>query len=187
MAEGDGDGATGLDRPKEPEEMTALERAAFAERCREIGSRGFKAGDWQYAALAYSEGLRYLEYEPHDGEMQPDPSFDHGGKAQLDKDMALAVTLFSNLAAVTLKLEEPRDALDYAEKALRFDPRHAKAALHRANALLALGDYQAAKAAAQALEPEISAKVAAQAERALREAKRQEKAFFSKMLNSSAR
>ena len=23
--------------------MTALERAAFAERCREIGSRGFKA------------------------------------------------------------------------------------------------------------------------------------------------
>ena len=38
-------------------------------------------------------------------------------------------------------------------------PLKAKAALHRANALLALGDYQAAKAAAQALEPEISARL----------------------------
>ena len=39
--------------------------------------------------------------------------------------MALAVTLFSNLAAAFLKLEDPHQALCYAEKALRFDEGHA--------------------------------------------------------------
>ena len=39
--------------------------------------------------------------------------------------MSLASILFSNLAAVALKLDDPRQALHYAENALRFDMTHA--------------------------------------------------------------
>ena len=40
------------------------------------------------------------------------------------KDMSLASSLFSNLAAVALKLDDHRQALQYAENALRFDMTH---------------------------------------------------------------
>lgn len=43
------------------------------------------------------------EFVPHDPQMQPLPS-DHGGQHHLEKDMALAVTIFSNLAATLLHL-----------------------------------------------------------------------------------
>ncbi len=43
------------------------------------------------------------EFVPHDAQMQPLPS-DHGGQHHLEKDMALAVTIFSNLAATLLHL-----------------------------------------------------------------------------------
>ena len=46
------------------------------------------------------------------------------GSAFGAKDMSLAVTLFSNLGAVSLKLEDPHQALHYTEKALRFDAAH---------------------------------------------------------------
>ncbi|CAE7695074.1 cyp41 [Symbiodinium pilosum] len=169
--------------------MTGLERSAFAARCKDIGNRGFKASDWGYAVLAYQEGIRYLEYLPHDSEMQP-LRFDHGGAQlnHLDKDMSLAVTLFSNLAAAFLKLQEPHEALKYAEKALRFDAAHAKALYRRGQALLALGEYSEALVAAEELlrkEPgnPDAASLKSAAALGAKVATQKEKALFSKMLS----
>ncbi|CAE7422520.1 PPID [Symbiodinium natans] len=167
--------------------MTPSERWAFACRCKEIGNRGFKASDWEYAMLAYQEGLRYLEYVPHGREMQPVPGLDHGGAEQLDKDMSLAVTLFSNLGAVSLKLEDPHQALHYTEKALRFDAAHVKSHFRRSQAFLALGEHSQALAAAEEVlrqEPKNAEAVGLKsaAAQGLQIARRKEKALFSKML-----
>ncbi|CAE7670625.1 FKBP65 [Symbiodinium sp. CCMP2592] len=180
-------GGEGVAPPKEPSEMTPAERSAFAVRCKEIGNRAFKASEWDYAMLAYQEGLRYLEYVPHDHEMQPIPGLDHGGQEQLDKDMSLASILFSNLAAVALKLDDPRQALHYAENALRFDMTHVKALFRRGQALLALGEHFDALATAEELlrkdpkNPEAVGMKSAAAT-AIQAAKKKEKALFSKML-----
>eukprot|EP00913_Durusdinium_trenchii_P030408 g28484.t1 len=157
--------------------MTCEERSAFAQKCKDIGNRGFQAGDWDYAAVAYQEGVRYLEYVPHTSEMQPKPGFDHGGEERLNQDMALAVTLFSNLAATMLKMDEPQEALEYAEKALRFDEHHAKALFRRGQALLALGEASAAAETAARLAataPREAAKLKSLADQLDKEAKKKE-------------
>ena len=166
--------------------MTTEERSEFAEKCKNIGNRGFQAGDWDYAVLAYQEGIRYLEFVPHDPQMQPLPS-DHGGQHHLEKDMALAVTIFSNLAATLLKMDEPMDALEYAEKALRFDPKHVKSLFRRGQAHLALGNFAAVTETAKELEfyqEQEAANLRKLAERGSAEAKRKEKALFAKMMSS---
>ncbi|CAL1139827.1 unnamed protein product [Cladocopium goreaui] len=180
------DSSASIPRPKEPEEMTAEERSAFAEKCKGIGNRGFQAGDWDYAVVAYQEGIRYLEFVAHDQQMQPLPS-DHGGAQRLEKDMALAVTIFSNLAATMLKMDEPSEALGYAEKALRFDPKHVKSLFRMGQAHLALGNFDAVHLTAKELEEqeqEEAAKLIKMAEHGAAVAKRKQKALFTKMMSS---
>ncbi|CAK0788171.1 unnamed protein product [Prorocentrum cordatum] len=111
---------------KQPEEMTQQERSDFALRCKEVGNRGFKAGEWDYAILSYQEGLRYLQYAPHDAEFQPDRSFDHGGEAGLARDMALAVDLYNNLCHRTV-----RGAAERGRSAARSGLLHGGAAAGR--------------------------------------------------------
>mmetsp|Transcript_28663 Transcript_28663/g.72647 ORF Transcript_28663/g.72647 Transcript_28663/m.72647 type:complete len:216 (-) Transcript_28663:87-734(-) len=171
---------------KQPEEMTVQERSAFATRCKEIGNRGFKAGDWAYSALAYEEGLRYLQYEPGK-EGVPDSKFDHGGADRLENDMRLVLSFFLNLAAVMLKVGEDRRAEKFCSQAIAFDADNIKAHFRRAQALLAQGDYEGAlRDVARVLELDPTnrevAAVQRSAEAGLRNAVQQEKAMFAKML-----
>merc|ERR1719352_2181754 len=128
---------------KEPEEMTIIERSAFAAKCKDIGNRGFKEGDWAYAVLAYQEGIRYLQWQPCTKDGQEMPGYDHGGEEQVTSDMKLACMLFTNLAAPQLKMGEAREAMVSCSRALDFDPSNIKALYRMGQAQLALGDYDA--------------------------------------------
>lgn len=111
---------------KPPEAMTVEERSAFAAKCKDIGNRGFKTGEWEYAALAYEEGLRYLQFAP--GEQGcVDTNFDHGGAERLANDATMVAALSLNLAAVMLKIGEERRAVELCSQALSFDATSAKA------------------------------------------------------------
>ena len=124
------------------------------------------------------------------------------------KDMSLASSLFSNLAAVALKLDDHRQALQYAREraALRHDPcalaalaaglsiepaswlsPQVKALFRRGQALLALGEHSDALATAEELlrkdpkNPEAVGLKSAAAT-AIQAVKKKEKVLFSKML-----
>jgi len=171
---------------KDPEEMTSEERSEFAAKCKEIGNRGFKIGDWAYAIVAYEEGIRYLRYAP--GEEGAFPSgYDHGGSDRVESDMRLAVLLFNNLAAALLKLGEDRKAVECCSQVLEFDATNTKALFRLGQAQLALGEHDAAlEALGRVLKLEPLNHEAAQLKRSVeldsKSAVRKEKAMFAKML-----
>lgn len=171
---------------KPPEAMTVEERSAFAAKCKDIGNRGFKTGEWEYAALAYEEGLRYLQFAP--GEQGcVDTNFDHGGAERLANDATMVAALSLNLAAVMLKVGEERRAVELCSQALSFDATSAKAHYRRAQALLALGDCDGAVLdAARAVELDPTCREALLLQQSAAAAERtsvqQEKAMFAKML-----
>eukprot|EP00931_Biecheleriopsis_adriatica_P124210 TRINITY_DN99318_c0_g1_i1.p1 TRINITY_DN99318_c0_g1~~TRINITY_DN99318_c0_g1_i1.p1 ORF type:complete len:210 (-),score=57.78 TRINITY_DN99318_c0_g1_i1:51-680(-) len=174
------------DAPKQPEEMTAEERSQFAAKCKDIGNGGFKKGDWEYANFAYQEGIRYLQYMPYDSQWAPKADFDHGGEDHLKKDSALAVTLFSNLAATMLKMDQPQQALGHSRNALAFEPNHVKSLFRAGQAHLALGEHELALEAADRileLEPGNSeaTKLKGSAQRCEKMAREKQKAMCSKM------
>uniref|UniRef100_A0A7S2VL02 Uncharacterized protein n=1 Tax=Zooxanthella nutricula TaxID=1333877 RepID=A0A7S2VL02_9DINO len=136
--------------------------------------------------LAWEEGLRYLQYEPGaDG--APDPAFDHGGAALVERDTQLAAALCCNMAAALLKTGEDRKAADFCCQALTFDPGNFKAIVRRAQALVNLGEYEVALQDVQrGLEIDPACKEAAALRRSIdagvRRAQVRERELFAKMM-----
>lgn len=185
------------EKVKEPDDMTAEERAEHAAKCKETGNAAVAAQDFPAAVEAYDEGQRYMTFgqgqnsgHGHGHSHGHGPcNHDHGEPevAELDADgKKLAVALLSNLAMVRLKQGEPELAKFDCLKALQFDPDNVKAIFRCASAKLALADFAgAAESAQKLLDLDAGNK---DAERLLRtieadkkKARQKEKAMCSKM------
>merc|ERR1711957_1053278 len=121
--------------------MTVQERSQFASKCKNIGDRGFTSGEYEYAVLAYEEGIRYLQFQPCQNDGAAIDGYDHGGENLMDDDMKIAILLFSKLAAAQLKVGEEKKALLSCAHALTFDSLNIEALLTQARSQVALGQY----------------------------------------------
>lgn len=112
--------------------MTIAEKISKASPLKDEGNIFFKAGQWADAKKAYTQAADYISktFGASDEE------------SRIIKD--LNISLFSNLAAVCLKLNDAKLAVEHASKVLSFDPKHAKANYRLSQAKLALGLFEEA-------------------------------------------
>jgi len=172
-------------KPKEPEEMTVVERSNHVQKCKLLGNNAFKQEDWQFASYAYEEGVKYMSYEPG-REGIVDSKFDHGGMEQLEEDHKLLVALLTNLAACYLKVGDESRAADKCTEALNLQPENMKALFRRAQARFALGQWDRVMAdISRMLELEPQNKAAEQMRRSvdveMKKGEKKTKEMFSKM------
>lgn len=195
------------EKVKEPYEMSPEEKQEFATKQKEIGNAAFKKEDWSSAIEGYEEGMRYIMANDDDDDDEDgghDHGHSHGGKpcsgahggdddedapapkALSDSEKVLAIALLSNCAAAKLKINEPSSAVEDCTKAIKIDPTHVKTVFRRAQGHLALGSYAACvEDGKRVLELDSTNKAAEQlikkAELEERNAKKKEKAMYSKM------
>ena len=123
---------------KEAHELTLDEALAEAATLKAKGTDAFKGGAWAEARGAYERAAGLLA-EREEG---------WGGEAPLEDDSparALLLSCWLNAAQCALKLEEWYGARDAAGKALALDGASVKALFRRGRALMALGEFGAAK------------------------------------------
>uniref|UniRef100_A0A7S3G7C9 peptidylprolyl isomerase n=1 Tax=Palpitomonas bilix TaxID=652834 RepID=A0A7S3G7C9_9EUKA len=116
------------EKEKEPWELDDSEKMEKATEAKNKGNEFYKAGDNKQAVEAYSDGLRYVEYETG------------------ETFKAVKLSLLLNKSQAALKLSEYSDAKESASKALDEDKDNVKGLFRRGSALLGLGDYKEAKA-----------------------------------------
>lgn len=191
---------------KPPKKMTAAERRDHAKKMKEQGTEAFKAGDYASAINRYEDGVEYITWDAdspggHGGDSDSEEDWEdppeQGGDADGEKkdeekglsqdDKELAIALLNNCAMAKLKLGDDLESAKFdCTKVLDFDDKNVKAFFRRAQAELAMGNFQACREdAAKAVEIDPSNKEAAQlATKATQQEKAQkkkEKDMYGKM------
>mmetsp|Transcript_15748 Transcript_15748/g.25114 ORF Transcript_15748/g.25114 Transcript_15748/m.25114 type:complete len:177 (+) Transcript_15748:40-570(+) len=160
---------------REPGQLTESERAEHALGEKAAGNIAFKAQEWATAVGRYREGLRYATYAQH-----------HGMTVQ-EETRKIAPVLFSNCAAAYLKQDDAKMAVEACNQAIAIDPENMKAYFRRAQAQMALGNYDSAAEDAlhmlemDPLNPEAK-QMHQKAERSAKEYRRADKAVCKNML-----
>ena len=123
------------------------------ERLKEQGNAAFRAAEYERACELYEEAVRSLppgRLEPGDGAASPAGPRSHNDRWRLSEacgkaKLLLITTLWCNVAAGRLKLQQWDAAEAAASTVLRLDPRHAKALFRRAVARRHRGFLQQAR------------------------------------------
>jgi FK506-binding protein 4/5 len=124
---------TDMQKEKEPWEMTNEEKFSNASTRREHGNQLFKQGHLKRAAKRYKSALSCL-------------TSDHAFNDQQKKEARAAqVPCHLNLAAVAIKRQQWKAALESAKKALEIDPNNTKALFRHAQASAESGELIAAQ------------------------------------------
>ncbi|CAB3999198.1 peptidyl-prolyl cis-trans isomerase FKBP62-like [Paramuricea clavata] len=123
-----------FEKVKNSWELTFEERCSYALEQKAKGTRYHKAGLWLFAARHYSKALKSLIL----------------ARCQLPSDKnnddfyLLQVQCHSNLAACQLKLERYQHVLENCTKVIQMDSANIKAFYRRAQACIALNDFDEA-------------------------------------------
>jgi len=153
-------------------ERTTVEKIKAAKNFREAGNKLFKEQNYGLACVEYRKGLLQYDYTFPEGNEET--------KAVEDAKLSL----FLNLAACKLHLDDFKEALNQCRQALSIDPNCAKALYRKGLSHMALFDYDDAKIALEeALEIEPSNKTIHSALHELREKMIEYNAKTKKMTN----
>jgi peptidylprolyl isomerase len=112
-------------------ELTLAEKIEQCTLAKDQGNTFFKQGQWPEAAEQYTAGTKYL-------------SSTWGAEEEQDTVKQLNISLYSNLAAVQLKLGNPQKAAEAAQKVLEWDDKHPKALYRLSQAKLAMQEFDEA-------------------------------------------
>jgi histone-lysine N-methyltransferase SETD3 len=118
---------------KEKGAMSPEEKALAAEKIKEMGNNRFRQKDWDRATDRYMQAIQFV-----------DDGLPAGGAASFERELRLSLWL--NLGASNLKLEQFESAVKSCDAALELDPKHVKALYRRGCALMGLDAWAEAKA-----------------------------------------
>eukprot|EP00218_Dolichomastix_sp_CCMP3274_P005528 CAMPEP_0170159242 /NCGR_PEP_ID=MMETSP0033_2-20121228/70240_1 /TAXON_ID=195969 /ORGANISM="Dolichomastix tenuilepis, Strain CCMP3274" /LENGTH=550 /DNA_ID=CAMNT_0010396715 /DNA_START=15 /DNA_END=1667 /DNA_ORIENTATION=+ len=123
-----------LEKAKEAYSMEDAEKLDAAEAKKTDGNDLYKAGELARAKKKYDKALKFIEYDTQLGD-------EHKKRCK-----AIKLSVFSNLAAVGLKLKEYKEVIDSCNKALELDGGNVKVLFRRAQAATATEDFDIASA-----------------------------------------
>lgn len=121
---------------------------SICKEVREIGNKLYKEKDFQRALDKYSKALRYLTSLKEDGDLEEDQ------EKEVDNGQALSIYL--NLAACKLQLQEYEDVIKDCDEALAISENNVKALFRKGQALVHTKDWENAEICLQkaaTLEP----------------------------------
>ncbi|KAL9648576.1 hypothetical protein ABK040_012235 [Willaertia magna] len=121
-----------IDNEKNNWEMTPEEKLTLAEKKKENGNEFFKAGRTALAKKRYDRVLQILDSEPEEEE-------------EKKKYKQLVAAASSNLAAIYIKENDLKKAIEQCDKTLEVDPQNIKAYYRKASALQGLAENVSAK------------------------------------------
>mmetsp|Transcript_33042 Transcript_33042/g.93524 ORF Transcript_33042/g.93524 Transcript_33042/m.93524 type:complete len:596 (-) Transcript_33042:206-1993(-) len=116
-------------------QMTAGERITVVERMKASANHLFSAQRYSHAKTRYEKAYKVINH-----------TFDSDGKEEEMSLHNLKAALELNIAAVLHKQEDYSGAITWCNKILTENPEHPKALYRRANAQLAMGNYDEAEA-----------------------------------------
>lgn len=121
--------------------LTEQERLEIAGRHKQRGSELFKSSHTCGASIRYSKALQYLSPIDPDIPLEVDVLEEHECAI-----LSLRSVCLLNLAACQLRFDQFDHVVRNCSKALEADPRSLKALYRRARALLAMKDFEGARA-----------------------------------------
>lgn len=121
--------------------LTDQERLEIAKQHKEQGSGLFKSGHFHGAALRYSKAIQYLAAVDPDTPLEVDCLEDYEQEI-----ISLRTLSLLNLAACQLKFNQFDHVVRNCSRVLEVDPKNLKGWYRRAKALLAMKDFEAARA-----------------------------------------
>lgn len=124
---------TAFEKAKESWEMNAFEKLEQSQIVKEKGTQYFKEGKYRQASVQYKRIVSWLESESS-----------LTGEDEV-KAKALRLAAHLNLAMCFLKVNEANLALENCDKALELDTNNEKALFRRAEALLAMKEFESAR------------------------------------------
>ncbi|CAE8639306.1 unnamed protein product, partial [Polarella glacialis] len=173
---------------KEDAELPGYEQAALLK---DQGKEKFASGQISEAATSWFQALDSLPRPPPSTGSLPSAlqSLMPGGppKDEDSRIREMRVALWLNLAAAHIKLKKMRQALDFCNEALHYDPGNVKALYRKTDALGELCNWQEAEEAALKLQGtgEEGAKLASQKREEWRRRRRQEDNKEKKMWSAA--
>lgn len=144
---------------------TASDLLEKGEQLKELGNEQFKKGLYKKAIVSYSKAIAHVRGMPGSKRLPditrmmdvktPEQPM---GAAQEKQSLGLEQVAEQNIATCFIKLEDGRNALIHADKAISLDASSWKAHLRKAEAMMLLRNLDAAQesldnALAKALEP----------------------------------